>query len=394
MKTLSAYDLLSPRKVVFGWGRRTEVGSLANSLGTRALLVSGSRTLESSGVVDQMASSIEDGGLSVIRIQVPSREPLVEDVDQLITEVVSQGAGQAGDIVVGIGGGATLDLAKTAAALAPQCEQFSVVDYLEGVGRGLKLSAPPLPILAIPTTAGTGSEATKNAVISSHDPKFKKSLRDERLVPACVLIDPELTVSTPKTVTAQSGMDALTQLIESLISKRANPLTQSLCLEGLRVGVPALPKAVADGSDRQARTAMAQAAFLSGVALANSGLGMAHGVAAALGVHANVPHGLACAVMLPVALRTNADVCGSEMQTLAEVITGNRYDSIESASQAVVEWSEGLAERIGIPRRLSEIGVERNELDAIVQSSQGNSMNGNPKEISNEELKAILEAML
>ncbi len=394
MKTLSAYNLLSPRKVVFGWGRSTEVGSLAASMGQRALLVSGSRTLEASGVIDQLASSIEDAGLNVVRIQAASREPLVEDVDQLVAEAASHDFGRDGDIVVGIGGGATLDLAKTAAALAPQSERSSVVDYLEGVGRGLKLTAPPLPMLAIPTTAGTGSEATKNAVISSHDPKFKKSLRDERLVPACVLIDPNLTVSTPRTVTAQSGMDALTQLIESFISQRANPLTQSLCLEGLRLGVPALPAAVENGLDQSARTAMAQAAFLSGVALANSGLGMAHGVAAALGVHANVPHGLACAVMLPVALRTNADVCGSEMQTLAEIITDDRFESPAAASQAVIDWSEQLADRIGIPRRLSEIGVERSGLDAIVQSSRGNSMNGNPKPLSDGELTAILEAML
>ncbi|WP_166820252.1 iron-containing alcohol dehydrogenase [Thalassoroseus pseudoceratinae] len=394
MKSLTAYQLLSPRKVVFGWGRRAEVGSLARYLGTRALIVSGSRTLETAGVVDQLATHLRDADLDVVRVQVPSREPLVEDVDDLIAKAASHGFGQPGDFVIGIGGGAALDLAKSAAALAPQSERVSVVDYLEGVGRGLTLAAAPLPILAIPTTAGTGSEATKNAVISSHDPKFKKSLRDERLVPACVLIDPELTVTTPKTVTAHSGMDALTQLIESFLSKRANPLTQSLCLEGLRLGVPALRTAVENGADQQARSAMSQAAFLSGVALANSGLGMAHGVAAALGVHANVPHGLACAVMLPVALRTNADACSSDMQTLAEVIVGRPFKSSEAAAEAVIHWSEELAVSIGIPRRLSEIGVLRDTLDDIVQSSRGNSMNGNPKELSDEELKAILEAGL
>ena len=394
MKSLSPFDLLSPRKVLFGWGCGGRVGTVAASMGTRALLVCNSRTLAANGVIDSLESLIKDAGVSVVRIQMPSREPLVEDVVQLVAEATSQGIGRDGDIVVGIGGGAALDLAKAAAALTPQAERHSVVDYLEGVGRGLKLIAPPLPILAIPTTAGTGSEATKNAVISSHDPKFKKSLRDERLVPTCVVIDPNFTVCTPPTVTAHSGMDALTQLIESYLSKRANPLTRAMCLEGLRVGVSALPMAVENGKDQKARIEMAYAAYLSGVALANSGLGMAHGVAAALGVHANVPHGLACAVMLPAALRTNADVCGAEMDTLAEVITGENYHSTEAASEAVIDWSEQLADRIGIPRRLGELGVKPEQLDAIVSSSRGNSMNGNPKELSDAELKAILEAML
>lgn len=214
------------------------------------------------------------------------------------------------------------------------------------------------------------------------------------MVPDVVLIDPELTISVPALTTAYTGLDAITQLIESYLSRRVRPIPQALCLAGLKNAVPALARAVREGSDRTARETLSHAALLSGMALANSGLGMAHGVAAALGVHCLVPHGLACAVMLPAALRVNAEVSKDRMPALAFALTGKPINDPETAGRVCVETIESLAEEIGIPRRLSEIGVTADQIPALVQSSRGNSMSGNPRDLSDEELGSLLEEML
>jgi alcohol dehydrogenase class IV len=246
----------------------------------------------------------------------------------------------------------------------------------------------------MPTTAGTGSEATKNAVISSTNPPYKKSLRSELMIPRGVLIDPELTVGLPPRVTAHTGMDAITQLVESYLSRRAQPIPQALALEGLARALPAIETAVDNGSDRAAREAMAYAAFLSGVALANSGLGFAHGVAAALGIHCRVPHGLACAVMLPTALRVNKEVRRSEIARLWTLVDARSQLTESDAVERFIQHVEGIARRIGIPLRLSSIGVDRSAIPALVKSSRGNSMDGNPRDVCDEELARLLEEML
>ncbi|HEV3417775.1 MAG TPA: iron-containing alcohol dehydrogenase, partial [Pirellulales bacterium] len=306
------YDFLAPPKIVFGWGRRSEVGSLARRLGRRAFVVTGSRRLAADGVIDELLVAVRAAGVEPIRLADIHREPEIDDVDRAAATLMEMKAGD-GDFVLAIGGGSAIDLAKAAAAMATNADGASVRDFLEGVGRGLKIERPPLPVLAMPTTGGTGSEATKNAVISSRDPPFKKSLRSEQMIPRVVLVDPELSVTVPPNVTAQTGMDAITQLIESTISRRAQPIPRALAVQGLQLALPAIVEAVENGRSRPAREAMAHAALLSGIALANSGLGVAHGVAAALGVVCNVPHGLACAVMLPIALRVNRDVAVAEL---------------------------------------------------------------------------------
>ena len=223
--------------------------------------------------------------------------------------------------------------------------------YLEGVGRGIAAnwSIPPLPLVAMPTTAGTGSEATKNAVISSYDPPFKKSLRSNEMLPRLVLVDPELSVSVPPETTAWTGMDAITQLIESYVCRFARPIPQALCIEGLRRAWPALREVVRDGHAREAREAMSHAALLSGLALANSGLGLAHGVAAALGSVARVTHGLACAVMLPVALRVNRDVARESLARLARELWPVSYASDATAADGLIDNVGLLCATLNVP---------------------------------------------
>ncbi len=187
----------------------------------RAFLVTGSRALERQGVIEEITSSLRQAGLAVVSLATVSREPEVTDVDRVVHDILGHGP-RAGDLILAVGGGSAIDLGKAVAALATNRQGTSVADYLEGVGKGLKIETPPLPVLALPTTAGTGSEATKNAVISSTNPPYKKSLRSELMIPRAVLIDPELTVGLPPHVTAHTGIDAITQLIESYLSRRAS----------------------------------------------------------------------------------------------------------------------------------------------------------------------------
>lgn len=392
MSSLTSYEFFAPPKIVFGWGRREELGPLARGLGSRAFIVWGSRTLAARGVGVQILESLVNSNVEPVELTTVQGEPEVADVDHAAGELRRHKV-RAGDLVIGIGGGSAIDLAKAAAAMATNTEGSTVQDYLEGVGRGLQLTRPPLPILAMPTTAGTGSEATKNAVISSYDPPFKKSLRSELMVPRVVLVDPELSTSVPPEITAHTGMDAITQLVESYISRRARPIPQALAIQGLRLAVPALPIAVNDGANRAAREAMAHAALLSGIALANSGLGMAHGVAAALGVHCRTAHGLACAVMLPMALLANRAVCETQYAELAAAIGIQVRDRAEAADRFVASIGD-LCRELQIPRQLSALGVEPAQLPAIVASSRGNSMDGNPRPVPDDELARLLEANL
>ncbi|MCX7422734.1 MAG: iron-containing alcohol dehydrogenase [Planctomycetia bacterium] len=400
---LASYDFFAPNRIIFGWGRRIEIGAIARSLGTRAFLVSGSRTLDSNGTIDELCRSLESAGVIVERLATQTREPEVADVDTTVARLREIGV-QDGDLVIAIGGGSAIDLAKAVAALATNPHGLSVRDFLEGVGRGLKIEQPPLPLLAIPTTSGTGTEATKNAVISSYDPPFKKSLRSDLMVPKVVLVDPELTLSLPRETTAHTGMDAITQLIESLISRRAKPIPRALCWQGLEIALPAMFELSRDLGHQAAREAMSHAALLSGVALANSGLGFAHGVAAALGVQAKVPHGLACAVMLPAALELNLGVALPDLAELGrksihwlrherDLLTLNITANDETAARHFIAVIRTLTKKLDIPQQLEKLGVKRDQLPPLVRGSRGNSMDGNPCDVGDEELLAILQKM-
>ena len=392
-ETLS-YDLVAPRQIVFGWGRRSEVGRLARSLGRRAFLVTGARALTERGVIGQLCDRLQAEGVEPIAVAEILHEPEVDDVDRLAADLRARNAAP-GDLMLAVGGGAAIDLAKAAGAMATQRQSPAVKDYLENVGRDLTITDPPLPVVALPTTAGTGAEATRNAVISSYDPPFKKSLRDTRIMPWIALVDPELTVSVPAEVTAASGMDAITQLLESYISRKAQPIPQALARHGLKLALPAIAEAVGNPFSRPAREAMSHAALLSGICLANSGLGMAHGVAAALGVYCRAPHGAACALMLPVALRANREVRARELAKLARELFDLPGDvADQQAVDRLIHEIEQLCQAVGVPRRLGQLGVRRDQIAAIVPASRGSSMSGNPRELCDAELSQLLEQLL
>ncbi len=391
---LTPFDFATTRKILFGWGRRHELPRYLPSLGRQCFLLVGSRTLLRSGMVEEVAESVRLSGCVVADRAEIHREPQVADVDELAARW--RASADLGDaVILALGGGAAIDLAKAVSARLTHPEGDSIRDYLEGVGRGLRLSRPCVPVIAMPTTAGTGAEATKNAVISSLEPPFKKSLRDDRILPALAIVDAELTASAPRHVTAYSGMDAITQLIESYLSRRHAPLPEALAESALRSAIPALRKLAWDEADRGARESMAYAALVSGICLANSGLGMAHGIAASLGVHVGLPHGLACALMLLPALEFNRVTEAARMALLARRVLDLAASMPEQ--ELVDRLLEAVAELLNawkIPRRLSEVGVSTDRLPAIAAGSSGSSMSGNPREASQEDILAVLEGML
>jgi alcohol dehydrogenase class IV len=299
--------------------------------------------------------------------------------------------------VVACGGGSVIDAGKAIAALVTN--QRPILDYLEIVGRGQPLTEAPLPFVAIPTTAGTGAEVTRNAVLGVPEHRVKVSLRSPRMLPTLALVDPDLTLELPRGLTASTGLDALTQLIEPFVSIRANPMTDALCREGIRTAASALPAVLADGTDRRAREAMSLASLFGGLALANAGLGAVHGFAGPLGGMYPAPHGAVCAALLtPVCevnwqrLRSGPDPLGiaRRYDEVAQLLTGNASATAEEG----FAWIRALVATAAIPH-LSQWGVRREHLDDLIpKASAAGSMKGNPVVLPAEALRALVESVL
>lgn len=393
------YDLALPPIVRFGVGRVAEIGAVVGLLGQRAWLVGGRRSLLDSPARPDLEASLAVAGIEHRVIATTDGEPTVVQVAKALAGVPS--GSHAGTVVVAVGGGAAIDLAKAVAALATNCDlslatavdlEAIVTDHLEGVGTR-SITRWPLPVVAIPTTAGTGAEATRNAVISCPRRRFKKSMRSPLMVPRAALVDPALTLSCDRAVTAAAGLDCITQLIESYVCRFRRSLPRALVVEALPRAVAALPRVLADPGDLEARAAMSHAALVSGMALGNSGLGMAHGVAAALGVECGTPHGVACALMLPVAMRVNRPAVGADFAALERACDPAAAAGDAAAADAFVERIEALCAVAGTPRRLADVGLAPDRLEWLANNSGGASMRGNPVALDATELQAILAAV-
>jgi len=395
------YDLALPPLVRFGVGRAAEVGEVVGLLGRSAWLIGGRRSLLESAARPGIEASLEAAGIEHRVVAASEGEPTVEQVAAALAGLPAGDRG--GVVIVAVGGGSAIDLAKAVAALATNVDPASathhdlagfVTDHLEGVGTR-SIARWPLPVVALPTTAGTGAEATRNAVISCPRRRFKKSMRSPMMVPRAVILDPMVGAGCDAATTAAAGLDAITQLIESFICRFARPVPRALVLEALPRAIAALPRLLADPADRAARAAMSHAAFVSGVALTNSGLGMAHGVAAALGIECGTPHGLACALMLPVAMRVNASVAERDLATLERAIDPESAGEDDATrASAFVRRIERLCREAGVPQRLADVGLARDRLPWLAENSGGASMRGNPVELEPRRLEAILEAIL
>ena len=391
-----AYDLALPPTIRFGPGRAAEIAAVAAGLGCTAWLVGGRRSLVESGGLRRLEADLAGCGLASRVVATTCGEPTVEQVAAAVAGLPRDGRAEA--VVIAVGGGAAIDLAKAVAALATNVPadtadfDAAIVDRLEGVGRGIAIDVPPLPLVAVPTTAGTGAEATRNAVLSCPRRRFKKSLRSPLMVPRAAIVDPLLAVTCDRATTAASGLDAITQLVESFVCRFSRPGPRALAIDALPAALAALPRAVEHPDDVRARATMAHAALMSGIALANSGLGMAHGVAAALGIECGTPHGLACAVLLPIAVRANLAAAEADFAALERAAAGGEPRSDREAAAAFAARITRLCAAVGVPLRLRDLGLERRRLGWLAENSGGTSMRGNPLQLDPERLLPILEA--
>lgn len=382
------FEFATANRVIFGRGTVKQLPALCREYGTRAMVVTGSNPRRHAAVWENLSQA----GLETPAFQI-SREPMIDDI---LRGVEIAKAAKA-ELMIGLGGGSVVDAGKAIAAMATQPGEL--FDYLEVIGRGQPLERAPLPYIAVPTTAGTGAEATRNAVLSSPEHGVKVSLRHHSMLPAIALVDPELARDCPPEVTAASGMDALVQCLEAYVSRRAQPLTDALCLEGVRRTVRSLEAAVRDGDNLDAREDLALAALFSGMALANAGLGAVHGFAAPIGGQFPAPHGAVCAALLaPVweanlkKLRTNGDEASlARFETIARLLPLSS-SSVE-AEQAVAYFRD-LAQRLNIPR-LSHYDIRESDFKSLAhKAAASSSMRGNPVELGQKELAGVLRKSL
>lgn len=369
-------------KIVFGRGKAGMALDAICGRGRRVLLVRG----RSVGWASQLAAELKVAGLVVSEHRI-SGEPTIDKVRAAIREGRDHGIEQ----VVAVGGGSVIDLGKAAAAMIPG--QSDIADHLEGIGAARPLDLAPLPFTAIPTTAGTGSEVTKNAVIGIPEAQKKVSLRDERMFPSLALVDPALTDGTPWPVTLASGMDALSQVIEPFLSSRATPLTDALCASVLDKGFSALAR-LGHGEDPAARDQLAYVSLTGGIALANAGLGAVHGFAAVLGGRTAAPHGLICARLLGPVLQANAEAAmkaNGDMSKYSHVKAAISRATGIPQDRAFAGLGDWLTE-LGLPR-LSDWVSEPSDIPAICEAARtSSSMQSNPHRFDVDRLGVILSS--
>jgi alcohol dehydrogenase class IV len=382
------FEFATAGRIIFGVGAQGEFGSIAGEPGKRALIVRGSN----SGRSEPLLAIIEAAKMQYSCFEVRG-EPTVEQ----IADGVNLARQAECDLVIGFGGGSVIDSAKAIAGLVTN--PGAILDYLEVIGKGKQLLIPALPCVAIPTTAGTGAEVTRNSVLSSPEHRVKVSLRSPFLLPRLAIIDPKLTCELPSSITASTGLDALTQLIEPYVSVRSNPVTDGFCTEGMRRIARSLQRAYEQGQDLRAREDMALASLFGGLSLANAGLGAVHGFAAPIGGMFPAPHGAVCAALLPHVMEVNLRAM---RERLNESEALRRYDSIaailtgseKATSLDGIYWISELCKALQIPG-LGSYGVTEADVAVLVEkAAKASSMKANPIELTPDELAEALQAAL
>lgn len=396
---MTAFRLGRLPRILFGSGCLQQLVTELTPFGNNILLVTGAQSWQQASWWEPLQQSLQQASIQFWHCQIQN-EPEAAQIDALVAQYRGLGI----QAVVAIGGGSALDAGKAIAGLL--AIPNSVMDFLEGVGPELPYTGPAVPFIAVPTTAGTGSEATRNAVLSQHGiGGFKKSFRDEALIPELALVDPDLLASCPAAVIAANGMDAITQLIESYVSLRADRLQRSLCRDALHQAALALPKLIANPASKanaNARADMAYAALISGINLAHTGLGSVHGLAAPLGAFYPIPHGVACGTLLAEATDINLraleqrqpqDPALRAYAEVGEIICRSRFESIYLAHKGLIKKLREWQDKFALPK-LGNYGVEAAHIDNIVANARGSSMQTNPIVLSDEELAELLQRRL
>ncbi|QGY41594.1 iron-containing alcohol dehydrogenase [Pseudodesulfovibrio cashew] len=378
------FQFSTASRIIFRPGAAKAIPELTAELGQRPCLVTGGNPERTSELEEALRPA------ATVRISGEPDTGAALDAARLARDAEC-------DMVVAVGGGSAMDTGKVVAALISNTGD--IFDYLEVVGKGLPLSEKPVPLITVPTTAGTGSEVTANGVLLVREQGVKVSLRNTAMIADVAVIDPELTLSVPPAVTAATGMDALAQLMEAYVSTRSTPMTSGLCREGLIRAATSLPIAYEDGLDLPAREDMALAALFSGIALANAGLGAVHGFAAPIGGAFAAPHGAVCGCLLPHVMRANIRALRHRepdspalfaYNEIAVILSGDVTASAEDGA----DWVGELCHELEIPS-LSAMGVTPDHFDQLAAKAESaSSMRGNPVALSREELTGILEAAI
>jgi len=379
-------------RIIFARNSIQQLADLCLQYGNSVLLVTGAKSFVNSQSFVQLNADFEKKSLQLATCHVPG-----EPSPQLVDDIVKQYKNQNIDVVLGIGGGSALDAAKAVAGLLKV--DHSVMDYLEGVGPELPYKGPAVPFIAVPTTAGTGSEATKNAVLSVQGENgFKKSFRDDSLVAEYAVIDAQLLSSCPASVVAANGMDALTQLIESYVSTRANIMTDALAISGLRSARDGLLPLYKQIDNKDAQEKMAYASLMSGICLAQTGLGSVHGLASPLGAFYPIPHGVVCGTLVAEATQLNIKLmldrepnnpALDKYATLGDVLAQKRHKDKQASRDALCDILYNWTELMKLDK-LGEFGLTESGLDNVVANSRGSSMQTNPIVMSDSEIRELL----
>ena len=372
------FEFATATRIVFGPGKLREIGTIAKSFGARALVVIG----KSAGAVQRvepLLSALTGAGVEYATFSVAG-EPTID----VVRTGTQRARDERCDLVISFGGGSVIDTGKAIAAL--MTNGGDPLDYVEIIGKGQPVIKPSAPFIAIPTTAGTGAEVTRNAVLGSPEHHVKVSMRSPLMLPRVALVDPELTYDLPPAITATTGLDALTQLIEAFVSVKANPMTDAICREGMMRAARSLRKAYETG-DPAAREDMCVASLFGGMALANAGLGAVHGFAGPLGGMFDAPHGALCAALLPHVMDVNERAAKQRSQKNTTI---QRFDEV----QHIVGDIEALVRALNIPS-LSHYGVKREDFPAVIEKAKASSsMKGNPLPLRDEELREVLDRAL
>lgn len=396
---IAAFDIAALPRIVFGPGRIQELPAIVSAHGRAILVLTGGKSFRDTTHWPALQTGLQRDGVQVVDMCITG-EPSPRTIDEAVRRYHGRGI----EAVVAIGGGSVLDAGKAIAGLLPFGN--SVLDHLEGVGRGVPYTGPALPFIAVPTTAGTGSEATKNAVLSERGAKgYKKSFRHDTLVPRVALVDPDLLASCPAPQIAANGMDALTQLLESYVSLKANPFTDALAWSGLEAVRDGFLDAWHGGDSEEARAgraAMAYGALLSGITLAQVGLGSVHGLASPLGAFFPIPHGVVCGTLVAAATEVNIRVLkerAPDSPALTRYAQAGRLfagdDGLDdgAAREVLVKRLADWITRMEIPR-LGAYGVKESDIDRVVADSRGSSMQTNPIVLTDAEVGEVVKERL
>ncbi len=367
-------QLAYPKRIVCDWGARRRIADVLEALdlsrSPRYVLVTGGSDRYS--VIREEFSEIL--GPPLIHFNAVPPEPCVSDLNDL-TAVLRD---VTPTVVIGVGGGSVIDVAKACAAIAPA--DGTCADFFFG---RRTMERPGIPFIALPTTAGTGAEITKNSVIIDDETRVKQSIRHPFMIPAAAICDPELTVSMPATITINSGLDALTQAIEAYLTRSGNHLTRALAMKAVQLIVPNLSIAVDHPDDRMARTALCEGSLLTAMSFSQSGLGAVHGLAHPLGSLLKIPHGRCCAILLPHILEFNAPACDRRLMELAAA-TESPSSSIFTA--AIID----LCRSLGIPKGFAEYGLNEEHFQFVIEKCRSNSMSGNPVHMTDDDVMDLL----